>query len=60
MAAASKTLPDPGHSHDTALAHLDTALAAEREGQVFLFGTQDFAEGTAAFREKRAPRYSGR
>ncbi|NKQ53226.1 enoyl-CoA hydratase [Amycolatopsis sp. K13G38] len=44
----------------TALAQLETALAIEREGQVALFGTADFAEGTAAFQEKRRPRFQGK
>ncbi|HJQ47211.1 MAG TPA: enoyl-CoA hydratase [Amycolatopsis sp.] len=44
----------------TALAHLEAALEIEREGQVALFDTADFAEGTAAFVEKRRPRFLGR
>lgn len=44
----------------TALAGLDTALAIEREEQVRLFGTADYAEGTAAFREKRRPEFLGK
>ncbi|MEV5303360.1 enoyl-CoA hydratase-related protein [Amycolatopsis methanolica] len=44
----------------TALAGLETALEAEREGQVFLFGTDDFAEGTDAFLGKRKPRFTGK
>ncbi|GGN19328.1 enoyl-CoA hydratase [Streptomyces fuscichromogenes] len=45
--------------NDSALAHLPHALEAEREGQSALFRTLDHAEGTAAFREKRTPRFSG-
>lgn len=44
----------------TTLPHLDTALAAEMEGQVTLFDTDDFAEGVDAFRGKRPARFSGR
>ena len=44
----------------TVLAQLETALEIEREGQVALFETADFAEGTAAFTEKRIPRFLGK
>lgn len=37
---------------------LDGAFAREREGQVGLLGAPDFAEGTSAFRERRAARFS--
>lgn len=43
----------------TSLNGLEPALAAEREGQLALFATRDFAEGTTAFLEKRAPRFTG-
>ncbi|WP_344859694.1 enoyl-CoA hydratase-related protein [Amycolatopsis ultiminotia] len=43
----------------TALSGLPGALARERAGQTALFETKDFAEGTAAFREKRTPRFRG-
>lgn len=42
------------------LEHLDGALAAERAGQLHLLGSSDFAEGIAAFRERRAPRFGAR
>ncbi|MEV5551892.1 enoyl-CoA hydratase [Streptomyces sp. NPDC052309] len=44
----------------TSLAHLENALAVEREGQSQLFTTADFAEGVAAFQEKHNPDFSGK
>jgi enoyl-CoA hydratase/carnithine racemase len=38
---------------------LDAALAAEADAQAVLFATEDFAEGRAAFMEKRAARFEG-
>lgn len=43
----------------TTLTHLDEALDREREGQVALFATADFAEGGQAFVEKRQARFTG-
>ncbi|HLT61227.1 MAG TPA: enoyl-CoA hydratase-related protein [Microlunatus sp.] len=43
-----------------ALSGLATALAYEREQQLRLLGSDDFAEGLAAFAEKRPPRFQGR
>ena len=43
-----------------ALPHLDVALDRERDLQVQLFDTDDFAEGTTAFLAKRPPVFHGR
>ncbi|WP_375503562.1 enoyl-CoA hydratase [uncultured Jatrophihabitans sp.] len=48
-AIAAATLPD-----------LDAAHTLEREGQLELLRTVDFAEGTAAFRERRPAKFEGR
>lgn len=42
------------------LGGLDAALDRERDGQVALFATADFAEGTSAFLAKRSPTFGGR
>lgn len=39
---------------------LDEVLEAEAFAQAIAFSTHDFREGTAAFREKRPPRFEGR
>lgn len=39
---------------------LDATLAREEAGQVGLLNAPEFAEGVAAFREKRAPQFHGR
>jgi enoyl-CoA hydratase len=43
----------------TTLTHLDEALDREREGQIALFSTADFAEGGQAFIEKRQAEFTG-
>ena len=41
-------------------ATLDGGLALERESLATVFGSADYAEGLAAFAEKRAPRFGTR
>ncbi|MGH3244178.1 MAG: enoyl-CoA hydratase/isomerase family protein, partial [Spirillospora sp.] len=53
VAAAKRLLARPGDD----LARL---LESEGEAQAELFGTADFAEGRAAFAERRPPRFEGR
>ncbi|MDL4770656.1 MULTISPECIES: enoyl-CoA hydratase/isomerase family protein [Thermomonosporaceae] len=53
IAAAKRVLSRGGHG-------LEGLLEAEREEQAVLFGTADFAEGRAAFAERRTPRFEGR
>ncbi|KAA1395616.1 enoyl-CoA hydratase-related protein [Aeromicrobium ginsengisoli] len=43
----------------TTLSHLDEALDREREGQIALFSTADFAEGGQAFVDKRKATFTG-
>jgi enoyl-CoA hydratase len=46
------------HAINTAtLGALDAAFALEREGQLGLLAADDFAEGAAAFNEKRTPKF---
>jgi enoyl-CoA hydratase len=40
------------------LGSLDPAFVLEREGQLGLLAAADFAEGAAAFNEKRPPKFS--
>ena len=42
------------------LGGLEEALERERTGQLVLFGTEDAAEGTRAFVQKRRPTFVGR
>ncbi|WP_021595888.1 enoyl-CoA hydratase/isomerase family protein [Actinomadura welshii] len=53
VAAAKRLLARTDHG-------LDQLLEAEREEQTALFGSTDFAEGRAAFAERRTPRFEGR
>ncbi|MFC5750903.1 enoyl-CoA hydratase/isomerase family protein [Actinomadura rugatobispora] len=53
IAATKRVLSRADHS-------LKRMLEAEREEQAALFGSADFAEGRAAFAERRRPRFQGR
>lgn len=53
IAAAKRLLARTDHG-------LKRLLESEREEQAVLFGTADFAEGRAAFAERRPPRFEGR
>ena len=44
--------------NDATLTELEAAIAREREGQLILLTSQDFAEGTKAFQEGRQATYS--
>jgi 2-(1,2-epoxy-1,2-dihydrophenyl)acetyl-CoA isomerase len=50
----TKSLLDLSHN-DT----LETFLLREEAAQAIVFGTEDFAEGSSAFREKRKPSFKG-
>ena len=45
---------------EATLTGLDEAHTTERAGQLALFDTADYVEGTAAFRERRSAEFHGR
>lgn len=46
--------------NEATLGSLESAMRYERAGQARLIRSEDFVEGTTAFREKRPPRFIGR
>ena len=47
-------------SNEASLSLIEQAFSLERDGQGVLLGSEDFAEGTAAFQAKRDASFRGR